>query len=67
MSLRRFLPYSLLLLDFFVYQLPHSFHHLFSVEEVVKVVVLCHVIARVISLNVLNKGLEVEVGELVHD
>ena len=36
-------------------------------EEVIKVVVLSDVVARVVSLDVLNEGLKVEIGEFVHD
>ena len=38
-----------------------------SVEEVVEVVVFSHIIARVVSLDILDEGLEVEVWQFIHD
>ena len=39
----------------------------YSVEEVVKIVVFCDIVAGVISLDILDESLEVEVWKLVHD
>ena len=36
-------------------------------QEVVQVVIISHIVARVVSLNILDECLEVEVWQLVHD
>ena len=36
-------------------------------EEVVEVVIVGDIVAGVVSLDVLDQGLEVKVGKLVHD